>query len=170
MPVTGPADSTAMPRILAIAFSAFLLVAGLASPASADITGFLATSSTPAKHSGAGFAIGGGLAIVGFEFEYCRLVEDEVNAIPGLRTGMGNLLLQSPTKGFQVYGTVGGGMFSESYRGTSVTSFGSNIGGGAKIPLVGPVRLRLDYRIYNLHGSPLYTTPKRFYAGVSVSF
>jgi hypothetical protein len=156
--------------MFAIALSALLLVAGLASPASADITGFLATSSTPDKHSGVGFAIGGGLAIIGFEFEYCRLPEDEVNAIPGLRTGMGNLLLQSPTKGFQVYGTVGGGLFNESFRGTSTTSFGSNFGGGAKIPLVGPVRLRLDYRVYNLHGTPLYSTPKRFYAGVSVSF
>ena len=34
----------------------------------------------------------------------------------------------------------------------SQTNFGSNIGGGAKINLVGPLRLRVDYRVFNLHG------------------
>ena len=47
---------------------------------------------------------------------------------------------------------------------------GSNIGGGAKIRLVGPLRLRLDYRVFNLHGSPKFKNPQRFYAGINLSF
>jgi opacity protein-like surface antigen len=159
-----------MSRITSIVLGALLLVAGLAAPASADITGFLGVSTTPAKHSGTGVAVGVGLVIVGFEFEYANLAEDPVNAIPGLKTGMANILVQTPTKSFQVYATTGGGIFSESYRGSSITSFGTNVGGGVKIALAGPVRLRLDYRVYQLQGSPMYPTPKRFYAGINFSF
>ena len=30
------------------------------------------------------------------------------------------------------------------------TGFGTNVGGGVKIDLVGPLRLRLDYRVFKL--------------------
>ena len=163
-------DNQGMTRITMVVLSAVLLVAAFATPASADITGFFGVSSTPAKHSGTGFAIGTGLLIVGFEFEYANLAEDKVNSIPGLKTGMANLLVQTPSKSLQFYATTGGGMFSESYRGASTTSFGSNIGGGVKIALAGPFRLRLDYRVYQLKGTPLYPNPKRFYAGINLSF
>ncbi len=46
----------------------------------------------------------------------------------------------------------------------------SNFGGGAKIKLVGPLRVRLDYRVFKLQGSPLYETYHRFYAGANLSF
>jgi hypothetical protein len=39
-----------------------------------------------------------------------------------------------------------------------------------KVRLAGPVRLRLDYRVFNLRGSPRYSTPQRFYAGLNLSF
>ena len=45
-----------------------------------------------------------------------------------------------------------------------------NIGGGAKLKLVGPLRLRLDYRVFKLQGSPLYETYHRFYAGANLAF
>jgi opacity protein-like surface antigen len=170
MSAAGAADTPHMPRLTTTVLGALLLVAGAAAPASADITGFLGVSNTPAKHSGTGVAVGVGLVIVGFEFEYANLSEDQINAIPGLRTGMASIMVQTPTKGFQVYATTGGGLFSESYRGTSTTSFGTNVGGGVKIALAGPVRLRIDYRVYQLQGSPIYANPKRFYAGLNLSF
>ena len=39
-----------------------------------------------------------------------------------------------------------------------------------KIALVGPLRLRLDYRIFNLRGEPGTSTPQRFYAGGNITF
>ena len=50
------------------------------------------------------------------------------------------------------------------------TNFGTNIGGGAKITLVGPLRLRIDYRIFNLRGTPRQAHPQRLYAGLNLKF
>ncbi len=111
-----------------------------------------------------------GLIVVGFEFEYGKTVEDEATGAPGLTTGMGNLMVMTPTVKVQLYGTTGGGLFHETYRDRGTTSFGTNVGGGVKLGLAGPIRLRLDYRIFNLNGDPLYKRVQRFYAGVSVSF
>jgi hypothetical protein len=44
------------------------------------------------------------------------------------------------------------------------------VGGGVKITLIGPLRLRLDYRVHTLRGTSLYSNPKRFYAGVNLKF
>ena len=35
---------------------------------------------------------------------------------------------------------------------------------------VGPLRLRADYRVLNLHGSPRYATVQRFYIGANLKF
>ena len=53
---------------------------------------------------------------------------------------------------------------------TQETYFGTNVGGGAKIKLVGPVRVRVDYRIFRLQGSPIHTTYQRFYVGANLKF
>jgi hypothetical protein len=45
-----------------------------------------------------------------------------------------------------------------------------NLGGGAKIRIKGPLRVRLDYRIFKLNGSPLYSPYHRFYAGANLAF
>jgi opacity protein-like surface antigen len=170
MGATDAADNQGMKRFLTVAVLTLGLLTLRAAPASADITAFLASSTTPATHGGKGVAVGIGLVIVGFEFEYAHLTEDPVNAVPGLKTGMANVLVQTPNKGMQFYVTTGGGLYNESLRGNGTTSFGTNVGGGVKIGLAGPVRLRVDYRVYHLSGSPLYPTPKRFYAGVNFSF
>ena len=39
-----------------------------------------------------------------------------------------------------------------------------------KIRVLGPVRLRLDYRVFQLKGEPLYATYQRFYAGANIAF
>ncbi|MEZ5317631.1 MAG: hypothetical protein R2752_09550 [Vicinamibacterales bacterium] len=139
-------------------------------PAAADLTGFLGATTTPATRPARGFAVGVSLLVVGFEFEYSRTSEQIDNDAPGLTTGMFNALVQTPTSGVQLYATIGGGFFRERLDTTQETSFGTNIGGGAKIRLAGPVRLRLDFRVFNLRGSALYPTPKRFYAGLNIAF
>ena len=140
--------------------------------ASADATAFLGTNSTPSNRLAKGLAVGTGLLIVGFEFEYAHTNEDLTKAAPSLHTYMFNGLLQTPVPiaGMQFYGTMGGGVFHETLNDFSETNLGINVGGGVKITLVGPLRLRLDYRVHTLHGSPLYSNPKRFYAGVNLKF
>jgi opacity protein-like surface antigen len=119
-----------------------------------------------------GFAVGTGLVIVGFEFEYAHTNDDLENAAPELRTFMFNGLVQTPIAiaRMQFYGTAGGGVFRETLDQISETNVGINVGGGLKITLIGPLRLRLDYRVHTLRGTSLYSNPKRFYAGVNLKF
>jgi opacity protein-like surface antigen len=144
--------------------------------AHADLTGFLGATTTPNSRRLEGFAVGAGLLVVGFEFEYAHTHEDvtAVELAPELRTFMFNGMVQTPfaIAGFQPYATVGGGAYRETLSVTdhSETSFGTNVGGGAKINLAGPLRLRLDYRVFNLRGTPLHSTVQRLYAGVNLKF
>jgi hypothetical protein len=139
-------------------------------PARADLTAFYGLSPKPDLRSARGIAIGISLIVVGFEFEYSNTAEDLVNAGPGLRTGMLNGLVQTPTSSMQFYLTAGGGFYRENYRDLQETSFGTNIGGGVKMKLAGPLRLRLDYRVFSLRGDPVYSTSQRFYAGANIAF
>ena len=61
-------------------------------------------------------------------------------------------------------------MYREKLGTLSETSFGVNSGGGVKVSLLGPVRARIDYRVFNLRGDPMHSTVHRFYAGVNLSF
>ena len=40
----------------------------------------------------------------------------------------------------------------------------------AFIGALGPLRARLDYRVFNLKGEPLHSTVHRLYAGVNLAF
>jgi len=158
-----------MKRTLLVGLLAIVAVLGRPAPASADVTFFLGFSPTPDYRMTRGIAAGINMAIVGFEFDYSYTSPDETDGIPSLRTGMMNVLVMTPTK-TQLYVTAGGGAFRESLNGVSTTNFGTNIGGGVKFGLFGPVRVRLDYRIFNLRGGPLETRPQRFYAGLNMTF
>jgi len=152
-----------------------LLVAVLlttARTASADATLFIGNTSTPSGRQVKGFAAGVGLLIVGFEFEYANTSEDTEEAAPRLRTGMGNVLVQTPfaIAGVQPYFTTGGGAYRETLGTRQETQFGVNTGGGVKIALLGPLRARLDYRVFRLKGDPVYDTVHRVYAGVNLKF
>lgn len=150
-----------------------LAAAGLAltpARAAADLTFFLGATSKPEARSARGFALGVNLLVVGFEFEYSHTREDEAGIAPGLTTSMINGLIMTPTSGMQLYATAGGGFYRERLLEERETSFGTNVGGGVKIGLIGPLRLRIDYRIYNLRGNPRYKTPQRFYAGANIAF
>ena len=148
------------------------LLACMATPAFADATLFIGTSSTPANRQMKGFAFGIGLLVVAFEFEYANTSEEPLDAAPALRTGMGNILLQTPfaIMGLQPYFTSGGGVYREMLDTRQETNFGVNSGGGVKISLVGPFRARVDYRVFKLRGDPLHDTVHRLYAGLNVKF
>ena len=146
-----------------------LLISALPSTSAADATAFWGFSPSPSTRSAKGFAVGMSLIVVGFEFEYASTSEDPTELAPGLRTGMVNGLIQTPTR-TQFYLTAGGGFYREQLANVSETHFGTNIGGGIKLALAGPLRLRVDYRVFNLRGSPVQRTPQRIYAGANLTF
>lgn len=149
-----------------------LTILAPAAPAFADATVFIGSASSPTR-AVRGVAIGVGLLVVGFEFEYAGTSGDAQLADgPRLRTGMGNVLLQSPVAVFRIqpYFTVGAGGYQERLNGEGETNIGINTGGGAKIRLAGPLRVRADYRVFTLRGSPREATVHRFYVGANLAF
>jgi opacity protein-like surface antigen len=83
---------------------------------------------------------------------------------------MGNVVLQTPMAfmGFQPYFTTGAGIYQEELGTHSDTSVGFNTGGGVKISLAGPIRLRVDYRVFKLGSGALNSPAHRFYAGLNL--
>jgi hypothetical protein len=158
-------------RLIRSALAAAIVLT-FASSAFADATVFFGTTPTPSNRAVKGFAIGAGFLIVAFEFEYADTSEDLPEGAPSLRTAMGNVLLQTPFAiyGLQPYFTTGLGGFRERLDTQSETSFGANTGGGVKISLAGPIRARVDYRVFRLQGGPLYDTVHRVYAGLNINF
>ncbi len=110
-----------MKRPLTIALLALAGLVGRPSPAAADITFFLGLNPTPQSHSVRGVAAGVSMLIVGFEFEYAVAEEDTTRQLPGLQTGMFNVLVMTPTK-TQLYVTAGGGLYRETLGSVKVTS------------------------------------------------
>lgn len=153
------------------ALVAFCLVAAPGG-ARADVTAFLGVSPTTAARLARGASAGAGLVIVAFEVEAAQLTERATEGAPGLTTGMANVLVQTPLRvsGMQFYGTAGGGLYRERSGTLQETNLGGNIGGGVKITVAGPLRLRLDYRLFRLRGAPVNATYHRFYAGANLGF
>lgn len=143
-----------------------------ASPVFADATAFLGASMTPENRMARGFAIGAGLLILGFEFEYATASDNPTEGAPALRTGTGNVLLQTPFAifGVQPYVTTGAGLYRETLASHQETGFALNTGGGVKLSLIGPLRLRLDYRVFKLSGDALHSPAHRVYAGINLRF
>ena len=140
--------------------------------AGADATAFLGRNSAGDDRSLVrGFAVGVSLLVVGFEFEYAGTSEDETLLKPSLRTTSGNVFAQTfGLPGFQLYLTTGAGFYRERLNADQETAFVLNSGGGAKINLAGPLRVRVDYRVFSLKGNPRHKTVQRLYAGVNVAF
>jgi opacity protein-like surface antigen len=156
--------------VLVAAIAAWL---SAAAPASADITAFVGLSGGPSVRSSWGLAGGIGFVIVGLEFEYADTSESVQDAAPRIRTGALNLLLQTPMAigGVQIYGTAGAGGYHEDLGARSETNATVNLGGGVKINLVGPLRLRVDYRFVRFLGSPLGEgNLHRVYVGGNLKF
>lgn len=159
-----------MTRARTLATVALLLA--LAAPARADGTVFIGANTTPENRTVKGFAVSLGLLAVAFELEYATTGDDLLAGAPSLKTGMGNLLLQSPFPlfGFQPYFTTGGGLYREELGTHRDTSVGLNTGGGVKVALVGPVQLRVDYRVFKLGRGALNSPAHRVYLGLNLKF
>ena len=149
---------------------AVALLALTPAPARADLTAFIGANTTPANRQVRGAALGFGLLVVGVELEYAYTPDDPTAAAPSLKTGMGNVILQTPAAfmGFQPYFTTGGGVYQEELGTHADTGVGFNTGGGVKVSLAGPIRLRVDYRIFKLGSGALNSPAHRFYAGLNL--
>ena len=159
-------------RLIRVSVFTALISALVSATSFADITGFIGANTTPGNRQTLGASIGMSLLIIGFEFEYAVTTDDPTAGAPSLKTGMANLLLQTPVPlaGFQPYVTAGGGLYNETLAAHSDTSFGTNLGGGVKVSLVGPLALRVDYRVFNLGSGALYSPAHRIYAGLNLKF
>jgi hypothetical protein len=160
------------PMRIRLAALALALTAATPSIARADATAFLGRNSGGDDRSVTrGFAIGVSLLVVGFEFEYANSSEDLTDLTPSLRTTSGNVFVQTfGLPGFQLYATTGGGMYRERLGSDQETAFALNNGGGIKINLAGPIRARVDYRVFTLKGNPRHATVQRIYAGLNLAF
>ena len=143
-----------------------------AAPVWADATVFLGANLTPTNRAVRGGALGAGLLIIGFEGEYAFTPDDPEAAAPSLVTGSGNVLLQTPfaVLGLQPYVTTGAGLYREKLGTHQDTSFALNTGGGVKVSLVGPLRLRVDYRVFKLGSGALSSPAHRIYLGLNLKF
>jgi hypothetical protein len=144
----------------------------MSAQARADVTGFIGVNTTPANRQVSGFAAGLGLLIVGFEFEYSDTTNNPAAGAPSLKVGSGNVLLQTPVAffGVQPYVTTGIGVYSETLGSQNDMGLAYNAGGGVKISLAGPLRLRVDYRVFTLGSGALYSPAHRVYAGINLKF
>lgn len=158
---------------------ALAVLALTTAPAHADVTAFAGLTPTPAVRSTVGFSGGLTLVIVGWEVEFARTSEDEEadEPAPALRTYMGNVFVQNPVplNGLTFYATAGAGIYreivgSDTAVEETTTGFGTNVGGGVKVALTGPLHLRLDYRVFSFTGDAVHKTPQRFTAGVTLKF
>lgn len=155
-------------RSLVVGVLAATVLLAVPATAAADITAFLGLGSKPATRAARGLAFGVTLLVVGFEGEYSDISEDTADNAPHVRTGMINALVQTPTSGAQLYATAGAGVYRESFRnGPQETNTGLNIGGGVKLGLFGPLKLRLDYRIFKFRGDAVHKTIQRVYVGLN---
>ena len=143
-----------------------------AAPVWADATVFLGANLTPTNRAVRGGALGAGLLIIGFEGEYAFTPDDPEAAAPSLVTGSGNVLLQTPfaVLGLQPYVTTGAGLYREKLGTHQDTSFALNTGGGVKVSLAGPLRLRVDYRVFKLGSGALSSPAHRISLGLNLKF
>lgn len=157
-------------RILRVLVLTMILVS--ARPAWADVTAFIGANTTPVNRQVRGVAVGLGLLVVGFEFEYASTTDEPTATAPSLKTGSGNILLQTPVAifGVQPYFTTGGGLYSETLSTRNDLGLALNTGGGVKISLAGPIRVRIDYRVFKLGSGALVSPAHRIYAGLNLKF
>lgn len=118
-------------------------------------------------------------SVVGFEIEYLGTLGG-VSAADSPAGGIFASLIVQPatTSNLQFFAIGGFGIWSEKFANGDGTGGldAKNIGGGVKIRLAGPLRLRLDYRLFVLGDlqdgdrGPTTKYPQRFSAGLQLVF
>jgi hypothetical protein len=141
-----------------------------------NVTAFAGVAMAPGPHAAIGVAVGvrPQPGPVSLEFEYSRS-RSPAAGMPAIETFAGNLLVQLPTppSRFQFYGTVGVGFYALLLNDhTSEPNDARNFGGGAKITLAGPMKLRIDYRAFRLTplGGEYHSNEHRLYVGIVAGF
>jgi hypothetical protein len=134
-----------------------IVLAGAATPARADATLFVGMDTEAASRPALGVAVGRCPGMFGFELEYAGTLGHPTEGKPSVRTVTANLLVQTtlPIHWTQFYGIAGFGVYGETIgngKGSGEIASG-DIGVGAKITLAGPLKLRLDYRVFLLGAS-----------------
>lgn len=168
-------------RSLRLGALSLVVFAVTALPARADLTGFVGLQNSPNTRGTWGGAVGMGVLVVGFEGEYAQAHADTdcfkstAECAPSVRTLMGNVLIQTPrgvVPKVQLYGTIGGGYYRERFESLDIEheGVGTNVGGGVKVDLAGPLRLRVDYRIFSFGNNAVYGHPQRFSVGINLAF
>lgn len=159
-------------RLAVVAAFALLLVSLTPAPASADATLFLGkTLGSPAHRSVRGFAVGMSMLVVGFELEIANIREDPTLHDPSLKTTSATVFAQTfNIAGIQLYVGTGAGYYRERLGADEATGVVLNNGGGVKVKLAGPLRVRVDYRIFNLRGNPQRSKIQRVYGGLNLAF
>jgi hypothetical protein len=147
----------------------------LDSPVNATV--FAGVAMTPDPHGAIGVAVGvrPRLTAVSLEFEYSRSGSDAAERVPAIVTFSVNFLLQFPVQRsrYQFYGTLGVGVYGLLRDNENSEPDGvQNVGGGAKITVAGPLKLRVDYRAFRLAPIPgeYHANEHRVYAGVVAGF
>jgi hypothetical protein len=149
-----------------------LLVMASAAPARADLTIFAGLQNAPDVRPSTGIGVGFGLLLLGWEVEIARAAQDTAHRAPSVASGTASVYVQNPLpiSGVQFYAIAGAGLyrerFSDVYEHDDVHVA---IGGGAKIELMGPFKLRLDYRLFKLRDARS-ENPQRVYAGLTLAF
>ncbi len=142
-----------------------------------NVTAFAGVAMAAGPHVAIGVAVGvrprpGPVSI---EFEYSRSRSDPPAGVPAIVTFSGNLLVQLPIRPsrFQFYGTFGVGLYVLllDHR-SSEPNDARNFGGGVKITLAGPLKLRMDYREFRLAriGGEDHSNEHRFCVGIVTGF
>jgi hypothetical protein len=150
-----------------------------AAPARADGTLLLGVCSPSFPHPTVGLAWGIGSDAFRIETEYAGTLGEATRSIPSVDSIMFNLVFRTPIeiRRARVYAIGGIGMYGDS-TGSGPGSGelqAVDLGIGAKVPIAGALKLRLEYRAYLIHrevndpraGS---APPQRLSAGLTVSF
>jgi len=124
-----------------------------------NLTAFAGAAMTPDAHavSGIGVGVRPQPGPVSIEFEYSRSQIDRARSVPSIMTLAANFLVQVPVRQsrFELYGAFGLGFYVlQPDRQSGDADSAWNFGGGAKVTLAGPVKLRMDYRVFRLAPIP----------------
>jgi hypothetical protein len=142
-----------------------------------NVTAFAGVTMDPAARPSVGVAVGGGSHVtpIRWELEFARSRRDPAKGVPSIGTFTMSLVVEpnGQIPNVRFYGVVGAGVYGELYENRMGFEPDSawSLGGGAKLALMGPLKLRLDYRAFFLAGSGAYASkPQRLYAGIGLGF
>ena len=165
-------------RPWALAYVAAGLLA-TAAPARADATLFAGALSAGGGRSVVGGSIGlfarETRSVIGFEIDYTRTLGGARTTSPRISTFGGSLLVQVPIvdRRMNAYAAFGGTLYQEATPDDKSAGGAFNVGGGVKVTLAGPLKLRLDYRFFRVRfveASTGSTHPQRVTIGLALAF